>query len=105
MILRPPRSTLFPYTTLFRSVPTAFIVFPSAGNTASTAFTSQFKDTGGYASLSNVYGLIQNQVSVPFSCMCRYTQSSNTLGLRNDSDTSYLGPVPPGATAPLQTNN
>src|SRR3712207_8766882 len=27
MIRRPPRSTLFPYTTLFRSVPLAFLVF------------------------------------------------------------------------------
>src|SRR5256885_13659435 len=33
MIRRPPRSTLFPYTTLFRSVPAdvAFQYFPAAG--------------------------------------------------------------------------
>src|SRR3712207_8900949 len=30
MIRRPPRSTLFPYTTLFRSAP--FLYNPSAGN-------------------------------------------------------------------------
>src|SRR2546429_2918892 len=29
MIRRPPRSTLFPYTTLFRSIPLAFFVSPS----------------------------------------------------------------------------
>src|SRR2546430_8871598 len=30
MIRRPPRSTLFPYTTLFRSRPAVEILFPSA---------------------------------------------------------------------------
>src|SRR2546422_6245805 len=31
MIRRPPRSTLFPYTTLFRSVPGQLLVKPKAG--------------------------------------------------------------------------
>src|SRR4051812_49735115 len=31
MIRRPPRSTLFPYTTLFRSRPTPFVSPPSPG--------------------------------------------------------------------------
>src|SRR5256885_17192142 len=32
MIRRPPRSTLFPYTTLFRSVPGAIVRFVDAAN-------------------------------------------------------------------------
>src|SRR2546429_4576455 len=36
MIRRPPRSTLFPYTTLFRSVPTE----PSTSSTTGWAFSS-----------------------------------------------------------------
>src|SRR2546430_4398655 len=35
MIRRPPRSTLFPYTTLFRSLP--IVGFPANANYASTA--------------------------------------------------------------------
>src|SRR2546422_5945140 len=31
MIRRPPRSTLFPYTTLFRSMPSAVLVIPPPG--------------------------------------------------------------------------
>src|SRR5258708_18437813 len=34
MIRRPPRSTLFPYTTLFRSVLTSVIISPPANGTA-----------------------------------------------------------------------
>src|SRR2546426_9308704 len=34
MIRRPPRSTLFPYTTLFRSPVASKIAFPTAGATA-----------------------------------------------------------------------
>src|SRR5258708_18483900 len=30
MIRRPPRSTLFPYTTLFRSIPLAMVLSPSS---------------------------------------------------------------------------
>src|SRR5689334_24777183 len=43
MIRRPPRSTLFPYTTLFRSIPSASIVFVtdrSASKIVSTKITS-----------------------------------------------------------------
>src|SRR5256885_12280906 len=51
MIRRPPRSTLFPYTTLFRSITTLFaleanfknnlpyVAFPNAFGTNSNAFT------------------------------------------------------------------
>src|SRR2546427_5289023 len=42
MIRRPPRSTLFPYTTLFRSIfRTLLISFAAAGSTASASDTSK----------------------------------------------------------------
>src|SRR3712207_8457442 len=39
MIRRPPRSTLFPYTTLFRSLVCAFKGWNDAGEAASSALT------------------------------------------------------------------
>src|SRR3712207_7890812 len=45
MIRRPPRSTLFPYTTLFRSTPTVFGTFPltfTASNGVGTNATQNF---------------------------------------------------------------
>src|SRR5256885_6893058 len=52
MIRRPPRSTLFPYTTLFRSRPNAYVILPdyyeiSAQSRASLAQIRRFKDTVG----------------------------------------------------------
>src|SRR5256885_8525019 len=40
MIRRPPRSTLFPYTTLFRSQPRDGISEPMLGNATITAFVA-----------------------------------------------------------------
>src|SRR5256885_12389641 len=40
MIRRPPRSTLFPYTTLFRSQPREGISEPMLGNATITAFVA-----------------------------------------------------------------
>ena len=54
MIRRPPRSTLFPYTTLFRSVGSATIIFPvqaGAANRTINGITSRtwirYRITGG----------------------------------------------------------
>src|SRR2546427_3550465 len=51
MIRRPPRSTLFPYTTLFRSVPVASVtVSPPSASIATGAtvqLTATTKDAGG----------------------------------------------------------
>src|SRR2546428_6491349 len=42
MIRRPPRSTLFPYTTLFRSL-------PSFDNNTKNLFSASFVASGGYS--------------------------------------------------------
>src|SRR3989442_13762700 len=43
MIRRPPRSTLFPYTTLFRSVPAGAITYSATAAHASSSFDSLFQ--------------------------------------------------------------
>src|SRR2546430_11466572 len=49
MIRRPPRSTLFPYTTLFRSDRLTFAVFPVAGY----SLTSDTRDLASLRDLAN----------------------------------------------------
>src|SRR3712207_8190713 len=46
MIRRPPRSTLFPYTTLFRSNPQARITYDIIGNTGNVRQTTKLVDEG-----------------------------------------------------------
>src|SRR2546427_2584286 len=52
MIRRPPRSTLFPYTTLFRSTGALFTNFDGGKNTA----------TGAFALFSNLNGMANTAV-------------------------------------------
>src|SRR2546422_7979049 len=47
MIRRPPRSTLFPYTTLFRSDRLARQVLPPGSTTALAGDSREFKESGG----------------------------------------------------------
>src|SRR5260221_5043736 len=47
MIRRPPRSTLFPYTTLFRSL--VYTPLAGASGAAYASFTFQVEDDGGTA--------------------------------------------------------
>src|SRR2546430_17064572 len=51
MIRRPPRSTLFPYPTLFRSVEDGFAIAPEAGATIATL---SLADTMGWATPSRI---------------------------------------------------
>src|SRR2546422_7996236 len=47
MIRRPPRSTLFPYTTLFRSDRLARRVLPPGSTTALAGDSREFRESGG----------------------------------------------------------
>src|SRR2546429_9970616 len=49
MIRRPPRSTLFPYTTLFRSFPTLTGFSSGGGDTASSPYQTTYNWTGAVA--------------------------------------------------------
>src|SRR3712207_8685961 len=53
MIRRPPRSTLFPYTTLFRSLVLAAVVLVTAGNPVVTVGL-----VGAYGAVAGVYLII-----------------------------------------------
>src|SRR3712207_8290734 len=80
MIRRPPRSTLFPYTTLFRSFPTFFLcVFPSG-----RSFSFQGRKKVGLRT-NKVYGenTTCNEMEV-------WRLSSKRLAARSEEHTSEL---------------
>src|SRR3712207_7964541 len=57
MIRRPPRSTLFPYTTLFRSTLDNKLTLPSTGRLcASPGHTSMFETYSGWQTLARSFG-------------------------------------------------
>src|SRR3712207_882661 len=83
MIRRPPRSTLFPYTTLFRSLQGQSVLNTEHDTLAPRplVFVKIMRGTGkGHMAMVVVYDrfyLIENEVGVGFG---RYTQSSRAVG-------------------------
>src|SRR2546426_5213943 len=62
MIRRPPRSTLFPYTTLFRSITTATFRLRAAGSTADVPAMVTVNAAGTVATLTPSSPLVQGTV-------------------------------------------
>src|SRR2546429_928100 len=63
MIRRPPRSTLFPYTTLFRSIPSApaagaRIFAPAGASRAAPGDSSNRENTARFACVADTAGLL-----------------------------------------------
>src|SRR3712207_7296287 len=80
MIRRPPRSTLFPYTTLFRSAPIQHEVFQSPGGGVAMAMYNLDESIRDFARASMNYGL---QRGYPV-----YLSTKNTI--RSEEHTSEL---------------
>src|SRR3712207_7069188 len=82
MIRRPPRSTLFPYTTLFRSFRNLGAVLEAAG----LGFADVLKcnvflvDMGDFAAMNQVYA---EHFQVPYP-------ARTTIGVRSEEHTSEL---------------
>src|SRR3989442_11906012 len=76
MIRRPPRSTLFPYTTLFRSVSTLAI---------SIVFVPMFFLSGPAAALFRPLAM-----AVVFAVLASYVLSRTIVGTRSEEHTSEL---------------
>jgi hypothetical protein len=86
------------------STPSVVSVTPSSGSGSSAILTYRFSDTGGSNQLAAVFGLIQDQVSLPSSCMWKYVQATNSFYLLNDAATAYIGPLTGGGSGSLQNS-
>ena len=74
MIRRPPRSTLFPYTTLFRSILAAIDFFDASGSLIASGLTESIFD------LNNQFGIANQQTDLSFSGVA--PAGTVSLGLR-----------------------
>lgn len=86
------------------TAPEAVSVTPSSGSGGSQVFRFTFRDADGFTQLRWVYGLFQTSLNGANACYWRYTRAENTLWLRNDAGTAWLGPVTPGTSGTLENN-
>ncbi len=86
------------------TAPEAVSVTPSSGSGSSQTFRFNFRDADGYTQLQWVYALFQTAINGSNACYLRYTRPENTLWLRNDAGTAWLGPVTPGTAATVENN-
>lgn len=86
------------------TAPQAVSVTPSSGSGSSQTFRFTYGDADGYTQLQWVYALFQTSINGSNACYIRYTRPENTLWLRNDAGTAWLGPVTPGTAATVENN-
>src|SRR6202047_5564350 len=88
MIRRPPRSTLFPYTTLFRSNAVASLARPSPSSmSASRRGTHSYRSEEHTSELQSPYDLVCRLLLVKktrdFCVGCKFQNSPSTHFIRN----------------------
>src|SRR5207244_613980 len=86
------------------AVVTADSVSPSSGNTTNATLTAVYSDTAGYASLDNVYLLVNAGLSGSSACWVTYQRAGNNLMLMNDFGNGWMGPIAAGSGATLQNS-
>ena len=84
--------------------PTAVSVTPSSGSGSSRTFGFVFSDPNGFTDLSTTYMLVNSVLDWPGSCYTYYDRGANALWLLNDSASSWMGPVTPGAATSVQNS-
>lgn len=86
------------------TAPEGVSVTPSSGSGSSQTFRFTFRDADGFTQLKWVYGLFQTSLNGASACYWRYTRSENTLWLRNDAGTAWLGPLTPATSGTLENS-
>jgi len=86
------------------TAPEAVSVTPASGSGGSQTFRFSFRDADGFTHLQWVCALFQTSITGANACYWRYTRAENTLWLRNDAGTAWLGPVSPGTSGTIENN-
>jgi len=84
--------------------PSVVSVSPSSGSGASQTFTGTFSDTDGAAYLSAMYMLFNTSLSGTNACYVEYFVSSNTIELKNNANTGFVGSITPGTNTSLSNS-
>lgn len=84
--------------------PQVVSVSPNQGAGARKTFRFAYSDPVDYRDLASVYGLFQTRNDQVRACYVQYKPGANTLWLRNDAGSKWLGPVTPGSRSVLQNS-
>ncbi len=88
------------------NLPEVVSVTPSSGSSGSSGqtFAFEFHDADGYASFTQLYGMIHSSTNDAGGCQVRYSRSMNGLLLMNDAGTSWSGTVVPGSGSTIENS-
>jgi len=89
------------WTTQIPTAPQALSVSPSSGSGTSQTFQFVYSDANGYEQIGWAHAMFQTAVNQANACYAYYLRSGNSLWLRNDAGTAWLGPVTPGQAGSL----
>ena len=86
-------------------VPSLVSLTPNSGSGASQLFAGTVADTAGGGSISSVFMLFNRTLSGTNACYVEYFPSSNTINLKNDAGTGFVGTITPGANSQLSNSS
>ena len=92
------------WLTSANQAPVAVSVAPSSGSGSSQVFQFTYSDANGYQQMGWTFMLFNTQVNQANSCYLQFKHPSNTLYLRNDAGTAWLGPVNLGSAGTLENS-
>jgi len=84
--------------------PESVSVTPSSGSGATQTFAFTYSDANGYRQMGWVHAMFQTSVNQASACYIQYLQGSDSLWLRSDTGTTWLGPITPGQSGSLQNS-
>ncbi|MCW5979225.1 MAG: SBBP repeat-containing protein [Bryobacteraceae bacterium] len=90
------------WATQLPAPPQSIAAAPPSGSGISQSFAFTFADDNGFQQLGWVYALFNTQLTGSNSCYIQYRQSDNTLWLRNDAGSAWIGPVAVGSSSALE---
>ena len=70
---------------------------PSSGSGVARTFQFLYRDPNGYQEMGWVFGMINSVLRQDGACYFQYNRGPNTLWLRNDACTAWVGPVTLGS--------
>ncbi|HZU27992.1 MAG TPA: choice-of-anchor D domain-containing protein [Bryobacteraceae bacterium] len=85
--------------------PTIVSLSPTSGSGLSVTFQATYGDPDGLGDLHLVYLMVNSSTGGANACWVYYYPPTNSLYLRNDGGTAFLGPVTLGTTGAKLTNS
>jgi hypothetical protein len=86
-------------------LPSLVSIAPNSGSGTTQTFTATVSDTGGGSNINSVFMLFNKTLLGSNGCYLEYFPSSNSIGLKNDANTAFVGSITLGAAAQLSNSS